>query len=152
VLEGIRAFGRFGLAMGLGMLAVGVAGVLVAVVAAGDWWQAREPLIGWGLSLSVGGLIVTPPFALLRVAVEPIGWLRALVVIPVAILAFGWLVVLVGGVGPVTGHPDATGGPYPPAYPIQTVLYNRVGIFMLLVIGSAAVALPLVAARFRGGD
>jgi hypothetical protein len=152
-LEGVRAFGRFGLAIGLGMLAVGVALVLAAVVAGGGWLQAREPLIGWGLSITVGGLLITPPFAALRLGTEPIGWLRALAVLPAVIVAFGWVAVVVGGVGVFDGPPPEPGAFVSrPAYNIETVLYTRTGIFMLLVVATPALAAPLLIDRLRGGD
>jgi hypothetical protein len=81
-----------------GLITLAVGGVLVAAAAviAGDWWLARQPLIGIGLDLLVLGLGLTAVFGAVSVVLEQIGWLRLLAVPPVAVAAVGWFFLLAG--------------------------------------------------------
>jgi hypothetical protein len=86
----LRSIGRTGLAAGLFALAGGIVAAGVAALAAGDWWLARQPWIGVGLTLLVVGLAMTAVFALLLDAVEPVGRLRLLAVPPALVVGSFW--------------------------------------------------------------
>ncbi len=53
---------RLGSGNGLVVLLGGIGGVGVAAVLAGDWWLARKPLVGIGLTLFVLDLGVASQF------------------------------------------------------------------------------------------
>ena len=55
-MTAIQVLGRRGLAGGLLATTVGLLLAVGSAVAAGDWWLARQPWIGLGLTLTVVGL------------------------------------------------------------------------------------------------
>jgi hypothetical protein len=63
---------RWAFVVGIAIVAVGLALVSTAAVAAGSWWQARQPLIGLGLDSLVVGLAVVhlsaPPLIFMAAA------------------------------------------------------------------------------------
>lgn len=141
-MTAVRATGRIGLAVGLGILAVGLAFAGGSALVAGDWWLAREPWIGIGLNLIVAGLALTALFALFRVVVEPIGWWRLLAIPPALLVAGVWLLYLVVGL-PTTGLGGAE-------HDIRTILYTLPVSMALLIVLTLLVGLPLMIARARG--
>lgn len=140
----LRSVGRTGFATGLLSLVGGLIGVGVAAVAAGDWWLAREPWIGIGLTLLVVGLAMTAVFALLLDVVEPVGWFRALAVPPALVVASIWAFILVVGL-PTTGPP---GGP---ERDVRTMLYSLPELLLILLVATLLIGLPLVISRPRPG-
>jgi hypothetical protein len=138
----LRSIGRTGLAAGLFALAGGIIGVGVAAIVAGDWWLARQPWIGVGLTLLVVGLAMTAVFALLLDAVEPVGRLRLLAVPPALVVGSFWAFMLVVGL-PTTGPP---GGP---ERDVGTMLYSLPEALLILLVATLLIGLPLVIARSR---
>ena len=135
----LRTVGRGGLAIGLLAL---LAGALLAggsALIAGDWWLARQPWIGIGLTLLVVGLVMTAVFALVLDAVEPVGRLRLLAVPPALIVGFFWAIWLVFGL-PTTGF----GGP---ERDIRTIIYSVPETLVLVLTATLLIGLPLVVSR-----
>lgn len=138
----LRSIGRAGLAAGLLTLASGIIGVGVAAIGAGDWWLARQPWIGIGLTLLVVGLAITAVFVLLLDAVEPLGWLRILAVPPALVVGSFWAFMLVVGL-PTTGPP---GGP---ERDVRTMLYSVPEMLLVLLVATLLIGLPLLVAQIR---
>ena len=137
----LRSVGRIGLAAGLLALVGGILGVGVAAVAAGDWWLARQPWIGIGLTLLVVGLAMTAVFALLLDAVEPVGWLRVLAVPPALVVGSFWAFMLLVGL--------PTTGPGGPERDVATMLYSLPEMLVVLLVATLFIGLPLMVARTR---
>jgi hypothetical protein len=135
----LRSIGWIGLGLGLIALLVGVIAVGGSALAAGDWWLARQPWIGIGLTLIVVGLAVTAVFAVVVVAIEPVGWLRLLAVPPALFVALLWGFVLFVGF-PTTGGPDRD---------IATILYSLPEMLVLAIVATLLIASPLVVARIH---
>lgn len=138
----LRSIGRAGLAAGLLALVGGIIGVGVAAIVAGDWWLARQPWIGLGLTLLVVGLAMTAVAALLLDAVEPLGWLRILAVPPALVVGSFWAFMFVVGL-PTTGPP---GGP---ERDVGTMLYSLPEALLILLVATLLIGLPLVVSRIR---
>jgi hypothetical protein len=134
-----RSIGWIGLGAGLIALLVGGIAVGGSALAAGDWWLAREPWIGIGLALVVVGLALTAVFAVVLVAVEPVGWLRLLAVPPALFVALLWGSVLLVGV-PTNGGPDRD---------IATILYSLPELLVITVVATLLIASPLLVARIH---
>jgi hypothetical protein len=134
-----RSIGRIGLGVGLLALLVGAIAVVGSALAAGDWWLARQPWIGIGLTLIVIGLALTAVSAVVLVAIEPLGWLRLLSVPPALFVAFLWGFVLFVGF-PTTGGPDRD---------IATILYSLPELLVLTIVATLLIASPLVVARIH---
>ncbi|MGZ8527768.1 MAG: hypothetical protein ACXWWR_03155 [Candidatus Limnocylindrales bacterium] len=139
----LRLTGRLGLFGGLVSLALGVLLAVGSALIAGDWWLAREPWMGFGLTLLVIGLAATAVFGLLLDAVEPLGWLRLLALPPAIVVAFLWSIWLVFGV-PTTGP-----GPGPER-DIRTILYSLPEMLVVVSIATLLIPLPLGLAHLRG--
>jgi len=137
----LRSIGRTGLAAGILALVGGIIGVGVAAIVAGDWWLARQPWIGVGLTLLVVGLAMTAVFALLLDAVEPVGWLRLLAVPPALVVGSFWAFMLVVGL--------PTTGPGGPEHDVGTMLYSLPEMLLILLVATLLISLPLVVARTR---
>lgn len=137
----LRLIGRTGLAAGILALVGGIIGVGVAAIVAGDWWLARQPWIGVGLTLLVVGLAMTAVFALLLDAVEPVGWLRLLAVPPALVVGSFWAFMLVVGL--------PTTGPGGPEHDVGTMLYSGPEMLLILLGATLLISLPLVVARIR---
>lgn len=137
----LRSIGRTGLAAGILALVGGIIGVGVAAIVAGDWWLARQPWIGVGLTLLVVGLAMTAVFALLLDAVEPVGWLRLLAVPPALVVGSFWAFMLVLGL--------PTTGPGGPEHDVGTMLYSLPEMLLILLVATLLISLPLVVARTR---
>ena len=137
----LRSIGRTGLAAGILALVGGIIGVGVAAIVAGDWWLARQPWIGVGLTLLVVGLAMTAVFALLLDAVEPVGWLRLLAVPPALVVGSFWAFMLVVGL--------PTTGPGGPEHDVGTMLYSLPEMLLILLVATLLISLPLVVARPR---
>lgn len=138
----LRTAGRGGLAVGILAL---LAGALLAggsALIAGDWWLAREPWIGIGLTLLVVGLATTAVFALVLDAVEPVGLLRLLAVPPALVVGFFWATWLVIGL-PTTG----LGGP---ERDIRTIIYSVPETLVLVLTATLLMGLPLAVHRLAG--
>ena len=131
----IQTLGRRGLAGGL--LAT-TAGLLLAVgsaVVAGDWWLARQPWIGVGLTLTVVGLAATAAFAALLDVVEPLGRARLLALPPAIFVAALWAFMLVVGL--------PTTGPGVPERDVRTMLYSLPELLIVVVVATLLIGLPL---------
>ena len=89
-MPSLRAIALAGLAVGLLALLAGVVAAGGSALVAGDWWLARQPWIGIGLTLVVVGLAMTGLFAMLQEAIAPLGWLRLLALPPALIVALMW--------------------------------------------------------------
>jgi hypothetical protein len=139
----IRSIARLGLAVGLLALLAGMVLVAASVLAAGDWWLAREPWIGLGLMLLVVGLGLTAAFAVLLDVIEPIGRLRLLAVPPAIVVGLFWAISLLVGV-PTTGF----GGP---ERDIGTILYSAPEMLPIVLVATLLMVLPLVLARYVHG-
>lgn len=140
-MEHSRWIGRVGLGIGLAALGLGALMVVGAAIVAGDWWLARQPWIGLGLNLIVGGLAATAIFALLRVVVEPIGWLRLLALPPALFIAGMWWFLL------AVGFPTTARVPHGTRPEVATLLYTVPALILLAVLVTLMIALPLVIAR-----
>jgi hypothetical protein len=141
-MSALRSIGRIGLGAGLIALLVGALAVGGSALAAGDWWLAQQPWIGIGLTLTVVGLALTAVFAVVLVAVEPVGWLRLLAVPPALLVALLWGFWLVVGL-PSTGR--GTG----PERDIGTMLYSLPEMLVLAIVATLLIASPLVVARIH---
>lgn len=139
-MQHLRRIGRIGLISGLAILAVGLLLTGGSALLAGDWWLARQPWIGFGLTLLVVGLAATAVFSLLLDAVEPLGWYRLLAVPPALLVALLWAFWLVVGL-PTSGGPDRD---------VPTILYSVPEMLVVVVIATLLIALPLIAARLLG--
>jgi hypothetical protein len=135
----IQTLGRRGLAGGLLATTVGLLLAVGSAVAAGDWWLARQPWIGVGLTLSVVGLAATAAFAALLDIVEPVGWARLLAVPPALFVAAFWAFTLLVGF-PTTGF----GGP---ARDVGTILYSLPQLFVAVLVATLLIGLPLAIRR-----
>ena len=138
-MSALRSIGRIGLGAGLIALLVGAVAVVGSALVAGDWWLARQPWIGIGLTLIVVGLAVTAVFAVVLVAIEPVGWLRLLAVPPALFVALLWGFVLFVGF-PTTGGPDRD---------IATILYSLPELLVVTVVATLLIVSPLVLARIH---
>jgi hypothetical protein len=126
---GLGLFGAAGI--------VGLVTVIVSALVAGDWDLAPMPWIGIGMQLTVIGLAGVAWCSLLLDILEPIGAWRLLAIPPALIVGAFWIVTLTFG---VPGH----GGPYTdPA----TILYTLPLVLAVLVVCTAALALPAVVGR-----
>lgn len=137
----IRILARIILGLGLLLLGVGIALAAGSAILAGDWWLAREPWIGIGLTFLVAGLAIIGMMGLLLDFVEPIGRVRVLA-IPGVLLTIGtWFVAYTVGVSRACcGQPDRD---------IRTLLYSQPEVLALLIAATLAILLPLVIARRR---
>lgn len=137
----LRSIGRLGLGVGLVAVVGGMVAVGVAAVVAGDWWLARQPMVGVGLTLLVVGLAVTAIFALLLDAIEPIGWLRLLAVPPGLVVGAFWAFMIVVGL--------PTTGPGGPERDPRTMLYSLPGSLVILLVATLLIGLPLLISWVR---
>jgi hypothetical protein len=128
-----------GLGVGLIAMLVGTIAVGGSALVAGDWWLARQPWIGVGLTLIVVGVAVTAVFAVVLVAIEPLGWLRLLAVPPALFVTLLWGFVLFVGF-PTTGGPDRDMG---------TILYSLPELLVITIVATLLIASPLVVARIH---
>jgi len=135
----LRRIGWVGLASGAAALVIGLVLVVGSALAAGDWMLARQPAIGVGLTMLVFGHAVASVFALLLVAVEPLGWWRLVAVPPALFVGAFWVFLLAVGV-PSTGGPE---------FDVATALYSVPPLLALLVVTTGLIALPLVTLRRR---
>jgi hypothetical protein len=137
----LRVIGR--VVLGAGLLLTGVGAVLIAgaAVIAGDWWLAREPWIGIGLTSLVVGLATTAVAGLLLSVIEPIGMVRLLSIPPALIAAFLWVAIyLVPLSGACCQQPERD---------IRTLLYSQPEALAILGVATAAILLPLAIASRR---
>lgn len=139
-MDRIRSIGRFGLAGGLFLLSVGMTLVAGAALAAGSWWLAPQPWIGLGLDLLILGLAATAIFAVLRVVMEPVGWLRLLAVPPALFVAVMWWFLL------AIGFPTTARVPHGTRVEVATLLYTVPALILLAVLVTLMIALPLAIA------
>jgi hypothetical protein len=142
MMRTMRTLGRGGLAVGLLATAAGLVLVVGSAVAAGDWWLAREPWIGVGLTLTVLGLAATAAFATLRVVVEPLGWARLLALPPALLVAGFWAFMV------VLGLPDS-GGIGVRQNDVRTTLYSLPQLLAVVLVVTVLIGLPLVIRRPR---
>jgi hypothetical protein len=105
-MPSLRSIARGGLAIGLLALLGGAAATGGSALMAGDWWLARQPLIGIGLTMLVVGLALTAVFALLLDAIEPLGWLRLLAIPPALLVGLMWAFWVVVGLPTTGGGPE----------------------------------------------
>lgn len=138
-MAALRSMGRIGLGLVLVALLVGGIAVGGSALVAGDWWLARQPWIGIGLTLIVVGLALTGISAVVLVAIAPLGWLRLLAVPPALFLALLWGFVLFVGF-PTTGGPDRD---------IATILYSLPELLVITVVATLLIASPLAVARIH---
>src|SRR3954464_1281809 len=134
-MPAIRFWGRRGLIAGLVVTATGLLLTGGSAVAAGDWWLARQPWIGAGLTLIVVGLAVAAAFAAVLVVVEPLGWWRLLAVPQALFIAAFWAFILIFGL--------PTTGPGGPARDVGTVLYSLPQLLVAVVVATVLINLPL---------
>ena len=137
----LRVFGRVALGAGLLLTGIGILLAAGAAVVAGDWWLAREPWIGIGLTALVAGLAITGVSGLLLNVVEPIGAIRLLSIPPALIAAFLWFATYFAGLsGACCEQPDRD---------IRTMLYSQPVLLVLLGLATAAILVPLAIASQR---
>ena len=143
-MTAIQVLGRRGLAGGLLATTIGLLLAVGSAVAAGDWWLARQPWIGLGLTLTVVGLAATAAFAALLDVVEPVGWARLLAVPPALFIAAFWAFMLVVGL--------PTTGPGVPERDVRTMLYSLPQLLIVMVAATLLIGLPLAirTVRHRG--
>jgi hypothetical protein len=139
-MRGLRSIARSGLVIGILVLLAGGAATGGSALVAGDWWLARQPWIGIGLTLLVVGLAMTGAFALVLDAIEPIGWLRLLAVPPTLVVGSLWAFWI------VVGMPTTGGGP---EWDIRTMLYSLPEMLVLALVATLLIGLPLVVARLH---
>jgi hypothetical protein len=140
MMRGLRSIARGGLVIGLLALLAGGAATGGSAVIAGDWWLARQPWIGIGLSLLVAGLALTGAFALLLDAIEPVGWLRLMAVPPALLVGAMWAFWALFGM-PTTGPGSG------PERDVGTILYSSPEMLVLVLVATLLIASPLVVAR-----
>jgi hypothetical protein len=138
----IQRLGRGGLVVGLVATIAGLVLVVGSAVAAGDWWLAREPWIGLGLTLTVLGLAGTGAFFALLDLVEPVGWTRILALPPALLVGAFWAFAL------VLGLPD-TGGIGVRHNDVRTTLYSVPQLLVVVLVTTLLIGLPLVIPRRR---
>ncbi len=139
-MPSLRSVGRGGLAAGVLALLAGTIFAGGSALVAGDWWLARQPWIGVGLTLLVVGLAMTAVFALVLDAVEPVGRLRLLALPPALVVGFFWAIWLVIGL-PTTGFGGSERD-------IRTIIYSVPETLLVVLTATLLIALPLVIARF----
>jgi hypothetical protein len=139
VISQTRRIGWVGLLGSGAVLALGLALVIGSAVAAGDWWLAREPWIGVGLTLASVGLGLFALCAVLLDIAEPIGAWRLLAVPPALLVGAFWAFVLVLGV-PTTGFGGAERD-------VPTILYSIPEWFAALTALTIALPLPAIVRR-----
>ena len=139
---GWRSIPWIGLGAGLIALLVGAIAVGGSAMAAGDWWLARQPWIGVGLTLIVVGLAVTAVFAVVLVAVEPLGWLRLLAVPPALLVGLLW------GFWILVGLPSTGRGPGAER-DIATMLYSLPEMLVLAIVATLLIASPPIVTRIH---
>ena len=143
-MYGLRVLARVTLGLGLLLLAVGVVLTGGSAIVAGDWWLARQPWIGVGLTSLVVGLAGIGVIGLLLNVIEPIGRVRILAIPPALLVVLVWLVTYMA---PLSGACCAQ-----PERDIATLLYSSPQALGLLIIGTLAILLPLAIARRRLAD
>ena len=140
----LRVFGRVALGAGLLALAIGLVLTIGAAAIAGDWWLAREPWIGIGLTALVAGLATIGIVGLVLNFIEPIGRIRVLSIPPALIAGFSWFATYFAGLsGACCRQPDRD---------IRTLLYSQPESLVVLVLATAAILLPLAIASRRSRD
>ena len=143
-MYGLRVLARVTLGLGLLLLAVGVVLTGGSAIVAGDWWLARQPWIGVGLTSLVVGLAVIGVVGLLLDVIEPIGRVRILAIPPALLVVVVWLVAYFAPLsGACCDQPDRD---------IATLLYSIPQALTLLIVGTLAILLPLAIARRRLAD
>jgi hypothetical protein len=135
----VRRVGWVGLAGGGLLLLVGLALTVGSAIAAGDWFLARQPWIGAGLTLLVIGLAATAVFALWLDVAEPLGRWRLLALPPALVVGFFWMFWLVFGM-PTGGGPE---------HDVGTILYSLPQLLILVLAGTILMALPLAVQGVR---
>ncbi|MES2210022.1 MAG: hypothetical protein V4515_07530 [Chloroflexota bacterium] len=143
-MYGLRVLARVTLGLGLLLLAVGVMLTGGSAILAGDWWLARQPWIGFGLTSLVVGLAVIGVDGLLLNVIEPIGRVRILAIPPALLVLMVWLVIYFI---PISGACCSQ-----PERDIATGLYSMPQALALLIVGTLAILLPLAIARRRLAD
>lgn len=143
-MYGLRVIARVTLGLGLLLLAVGVVLTGGSAIVAGDWWLARQPWIGIGLTSLVVGLAVIGVVGLLLNVIEPIGRVRILAIPPALLVLLVWLVTYFIPIsGACCDQPERD---------IATGLYSMPQALALLIVGTLAILLPLAIARRRLAD
>lgn len=143
-MYGLRVLARVTLGLGLLLLAIGVVLTGGSAIVAGDWWLARQPWIGVGLTSLVVGLAVIGIVGLLLNVIEPIGRVRILAIPPALLVLMVWLVTYFI---PISGACCSQ-----PERDIATGLYSMPQALALLIVGTLAILLPLAIARRRLAD
>ncbi|TAL10108.1 MAG: hypothetical protein EPO00_04980 [Chloroflexota bacterium] len=143
-MYGLRLLARVTLGLGLLLLAVGVVLTGGSAVVAGDWWLARQPWIGIGLTSLIWGLAVIGLVGLLLNVIEPIGRVRILAIPPALLVVVVWLVAYMA---PLSGACCEQ-----PERDMATLLYSQPQALALLIVGTLAILLPLAIARRRLAD
>ncbi len=137
----LRVLGRVALGAGLLSLGIGLFLTIGAAMIAGDWWLAREPWIGIGLTTLVAGLATIGIVGLLLNVIEPIGAIRLLSIPPALLAGFFWIATyLAPSSGACCEQPDRD---------IRTLLYSQPEWLVMLTVATAAILLPLVIASRR---
>lgn len=137
----LRVLGRVALGAGLLAFGVGAALVLAAALVAGDWYLAREPWIGIGMSALVLGLALIGLIGVGLSLIEPIGGVRWLALPPAAAAAFLWIATYLAPIsGACCGQPDRD---------IRSLLYSQPGWLALLVAATLLILVPLAVASRR---
>jgi len=136
----LRPISWIGLGCGLAALASGSLLAVGSALAAGDWWLAREPWIGWGLALITVGLALTTTFGIVLDLIEPVGWWR-LVALPagvfVALIWVFWIMVGMPTTGPGSGGESD----------VATILYSAPDVLLIVLVATLLIPLPLLVAR-----
>jgi hypothetical protein len=120
-----------------GVSALGLVLAGGSAVAEGDWYLARMPWIGVGMTLIAAGIAGAGVSAAVLNLAEPIGWWRLLAIPPAAFVVGFWAFVLLIGL-PTSGGSE---------HDVATVLYSLPSFILVLVIATVAVALPPVGGR-----
>ncbi len=143
-MYGLRVLARVLLGLGLLLAGVGIALTAGAAIVAGDWFLAREPWIGIGLTLLVIGLAIIGAIGLMFDLIEPIGRVRLLAIPAAALAVVAWILSYLAGLsGACCDQPDRD---------IRTLLYSQPQLLVLLIVATLAILLPLAIARRRFGS
>lgn len=143
-MYGLRVLGRVVLGLGLLLAGAGIALTAGAAIVAGDWFLAREPWVGIGMTLLVIGLAIIGLVGLLLDVIEPIGRVRLLAVPAAALAVVAWFTSSFAGLGGACcDQPDRD---------IRTLLYSQPQQLVLLILATNAILLPLAIARRRRRD
>jgi hypothetical protein len=143
VRESLRGVARAAAIISITVLAAGLLMLAVGTAVTGDLYAIRQPWVGWGILLTVAGLVLTAVTLGARVLVETLGWSRLLALPGAFATLFLWAILLFYGLG--------GGACCVPTAPVDvgTLLYSAPEYAALLIATTLFIGLPLALPRLR---